>query len=761
MSARAPPALPVDPVAALQCLDAAGAVPYPLVPLSVSEFEQASLRVHVSDPATVLVCSSGLVVAALPIQHARFMRFKCLELWGRRTRPLPGPFTSERPKCAPTRFWEADVAATVAAWCVLSPASIRNPPPSFRGDSHTFMDYCHHYEAPLLRGALLPARPGPLPLLSPATSAYTNVEHLGSPLHAAAFDVLHHPQALTFANSIRVGFHLHFAAPSSARGAPDFHSSTRVQVPGTEAAVEVELASGAFLPVPQCCPTPLRFAPLFAVPKSETTARLVSDFSFGGPTSLNSVTHVGSIPRSRLAKFPDVIARLQHMKRACPGRRVVMAKLDVTRAYRCLGLPVRDMFATAHNLREGPVVNARVMIGARTGGDAMSPGVSMSVDLLNAMGIAAFSFIDDVLIMVYEDLMPAALAAALGIWKAMGFPLNVSKFEAEGRPTTRIVFLGLLLDSEAMTLSVPEQYRAKLVTRVLSLLSTSKSVCPRMLASVAGSLQSVAAVVPFGRVFLHNLYPRGGITPALSVMEADLVWWLEVLRSEQLEMSFSNDLSLRRVLRVASDASGSGFGAVCPELVSFFSGCWSPDVRRASTTAQWECLMALYVLSVYGPVLPPGSILHLFSDSSATVSVMSRQKCADPTLFSILRCVSLLQLRLGVNLQVSHIPGVVNSLADYASRFDRMPASSSLARVHLRMPLLQLGNSLLLRLLSAPSLEAVLTELRPPCSASTARTASGHLLPLCPLISSSSRLPMESYGADFSMCAPTSSPIAQ
>ena len=516
---------------------------------------------------------------------------------------------------------------------------------------------------------------------------------------------------------------------------------------------------GGLIPVPAHNPVPLRYNPYFGTPKPNGSTRLVADFSNGPDYPLNSTTDVGSITRSDLAKFPRSMGRIQHLSSLHPNRPISMVKLDVKNAYRNVGLPVRDMHATAHRVGSVSYVNARAMIGAQLAGDIMSPGVSVLCYQLAEEDIFAISYIDDVLIIAYSDQIDAHVARALELWHSLGWPLNEPKFLLEGQPSPRIVFLGLLLDASTMTLSVPTLYRLKLLSRIQVLLSSPEPLCSRALKSIAGSLQHVAVVVPFGRAFVRSLHPRAHAAPSLASVSDDLLWWAHVLQSEVPPVCFNPDTSSRPILRIASDASGSGFAAVCPSLSSFFSGLWPADVRRSSSTAHWECLMALFVVHTYGPLLPHGSILHLFSDSSATVAVFTRQSCRDPTLLAILRVTSLLQLHLGVTLVVSHIPGAINCLADHASRHNSLPVACPFRRQLLPLPLLTLGFNLLMQLPLAPNTALSFLPLPPIFSPSTAPPELGHLLPPSALTLWSNSLQLPGHAGDFTTWHSSSSPL--
>ena len=154
----------------------------------------------------------------------------------------------------------------------------------------------------------------------------------------------------------------------------------------------------------------------------------------------------------------------------------------------------------------------------------------------------------------------------MGWTEWLGFP--VAKEKVEG-PTTKLTFLGIEIDAEALILRLPEE---KLVA-LRSLLTSCKGrrwCLKSELQSLAGKLQHACEVVRPGRSFLRQVFElMKGVhhdhhhIRLNSAMRSDLAWW-------DLFLDSWNGISMLHPARLSvpdreiyTDASGGfGFGAI-------------------------------------------------------------------------------------------------------------------------------------------------------------------------------------------------------
>ena len=255
-------------------------------------------------------------------------------------------------------------------------------------------------------------------------------------------------------------------------------------------------------------------------------------------------------------------------------------------------------------------------------------------------------------------------------------------------------FLGIQLDSVAMTLSCTPERVAEL-TSLLQSLRQQHRITRKHLESLIGKLSFAALVLPGARPFLRRMLDtlqactskRRSATVRIDPgFRADVRFWLEHLSDwngkEVWRSSRSSPFSF------ASDASLDGFGfhlesvpqpcsietAAWPhsyQLGATFSGSYSPkhaDFHRSHTQITWcELLAVVAAASTYAPLLRNQSLVF-FVDNSTDVHIINRQATKSRALAGLLRLLYAIALRYNLTVKAVHRPGVDNTLADFLSR---------------------------------------------------------------------------------------------
>ena len=187
---------------------------------------------------------------------------------------------------------------------------------------------------------------------------------------------------------------------------------------------------------------------------------------------------------------------------------------------------------------------------------------------------SAIHYLDDFLLTGSETSCAESLDLALAVCSDLGMPVAEEKLEG---PATRITFLGIVIDTELLQLSLPGEKLACL-RALLAAWRQKRSATKRELLSLIGHLQHAASIVKPGRSFLRHLIDLASTVRKLhhhvhlrGPFRSDLTWW-------ELFVERWNDLSLIAPalppLSFVSDASGSwGRGAVgLPGRRGGFSG---------------------------------------------------------------------------------------------------------------------------------------------------------------------------------------------
>jgi len=681
----------------------------------------AGIHQHPYDADVCVVVRQHVPIAALPLRTARRLRADVIARWSR---------------AAPcTRVNENDVASEILAVCLAAPPSstradavptldsiVANSPARgrrFLGDTHVFAPWGTLFEPGFLRPATLPRSLLTMtsPLVhskaylaantDPSTSAYAPIDAYGlsvdADAHRRLLGTIDHPLACQLVNCLRFGFPL-LATPPLTTSTVTYPPAPLDCCPAAVAAADADIARGGIADVIDWPgTTPTRISPLFHRPKGDSDVRAIPDMSAGYP-SVNACTRRNGLPPPRLVTWPRIARRILYMRGLRPGVPLRVAKVDLRHAYRHLGIPLRDRWMTLHRLHSHGgrlVCHQALPFGACASCQHMAAASAAVEDLLAAQSsIFAPVFIDDSLVVAFEDTMDADLRVVFQTWADLGWSVNMTKFERDGRPASCMDFLGVALDVNACTASVTADRMVKLIALVDSLLVPDpRAPTPRQYAALAGKLGFVASVIPFGRTFVTPIHVAASSPPSTVISDdvtVALQWWRVALPELNGVATFRapprDDAS---VTHVYTDASGSGFGVWAPTIGdngSYCSGVWSTDERRETSTAHWELAAIVIAVCVIGPRTLNGDII-IHSDSSASVAAMRRHSARDPQLHRLINFCALLQLRLKVTITVQHIKGIHNDVADALSRHNRIPdhlAAATRLPVPFRRPVLAL-----------------------------------------------------------------------
>ena len=202
--------------------------------------------------------------------------------------------------------------------------------------------------------------------------------------------------------------------------------------------------------------------------------------------------------------------------------------------------------------------------------------------LLRSQGLRMVVFLDDILLMASsKELIGQHLTLLVSWLEELGFIINKDKSVME--PGHQIEFLGLTVNSNTMSLSVPQDKIAKVQKECRHMLDRG-AASARELSHLIGLLSSlIRAVLPaplhyraLQRLKHQALTSLGSWDLQVSLnssSQRDLVFWVSQLKEH-------NGRSLEfpvATMIISSDASKSGWGAY--SSISSVVGHWSPAER--------------------------------------------------------------------------------------------------------------------------------------------------------------------------------------
>jgi len=471
----------------------------------------------------------------------------------------------------------------------------------------------------------------------------------------------------------KFGFKLAYGGDRAQRDSGNLKSITNLKTQAFEKLnKEVKLGriAGPFesRPIPN-----LIVSPIGLVPKSEPGKyRLIQHLSFPEGTSINDGID-RDMCKVQYTSF-DVAVGLV----VAAGKGALMAKADIESAFRLLPVHPSDFQLLGIQLDGQFFVDKALPMGA-----SCSPAhferfstflewVTMETTHSSSM----CHYIDDVFVCGMKgDRGPQSCIALLDgfrkICRKFGVPLAEEKTVG---PTTKIVFLGLQIDSIEQTVSIPQNKLVSVKAKVQHALQSEKLTL-REIQSLIGSLQFVCKAVSPGRAFLRRLIGLtcGVTSPHVKLTitngaKCDLRMWLVFLESfngvsiipDQFWFG-SEDLSL------FTDACKTvGFAGYFEG--KWFNGRWPEGVSSSSSIAWLEFFPVVAAIALWGHMLK-GKRIILRSDNQTVVSIINKQTSRCSKIMKLVRFFVLQCIKNNVAFCSRHVPGKINIIADALSRF--------------------------------------------------------------------------------------------
>ncbi|VDC07992.1 unnamed protein product [Peniophora sp. CBMAI 1063] len=427
--------------------------------------------------------------------------------------------------------------------------------------------------------------------------------------------------------------------------------------------------------------------PVHVVPKQSGKLRLVVDHS-AGDDSPNSF-----IPKHDVHVKLDTVRDLMHNllvhRRRSGNKPVWIFKSDVSQAYRRMPIHPLAQLRQIVTIDGERSVDRCNNFGGRGSGTVfcsfMALVVWIAVNVYKIEGLLAyiddcFGFDDSEELEYYEPYdtrYPPKQVALLRLWDALGIPHEKEKQEY-GRSQ---VVTGLEVDSARLTVKLPDDKRIALVQAVRAFISEAPRRQRRLVEweRIIGWMNWAVTVAPLLRPALTPGYDKIGGKHQRNAriylnaeVKRDFAWFADVFESwDGLHAAEARIWTPDQAdLSIFCDACMSGLGFWTPNVNRGFAGGLPelpPGVSGPDTIYWYEAICVLRALAWAVSLPNPPRRLAIFTDNLNTVQVFNSLK-AHGEYNSILLLAARLRIESRVDLRVSHIPGVDNSIADALSR---------------------------------------------------------------------------------------------
>ena len=294
------------------------------------------------------------------------------------------------------------------------------------------------------------------------------------------------------------------------------------------------------------------------------------------------------------------------------------------------------------------------------------------ISSLRSSGLNITHYLDDILLISDSyDLCLQQCQFTLDLLRSLGFVINVEKSCL--LPVQRITHLGVIWDTQNMSVSLPEEKLLSIQRLATSCLKAPSSL--RTLASLLGKMVSTSfcfklAPLHYRRFQLNFLSAlshshdwEDSHVPSRNARR-DFSWWIEADLSSITPVSIASP-SFDMSVQVDSSLTGWGFQFSSGEMGS---GSWSVS-QQPSHHINFLELKAIFLTINNSLSFVEGKNLLIESDSKSAVAYINRigGSCSRNLCFLALELWELC-LSHNINILAVHIPGKNNSSADYLSR---------------------------------------------------------------------------------------------
>ena len=476
-------------------------------------------------------------------------------------------------------------------------------------------------------------------------------------------------------NGFSYGFPLYYMGTRYPRDAKNLKSANS-QPDIVRQKIQTEIDAGRVTDPFDQHPFPnLRVSPLGLVPKKEAGSfRLIHHLSFPAGDSVNDFIDP-KLCSVEYTSFDAAVHMVQDLGQDC-----LLGKSDIKNAFRLLPVSPIDFDQLGYYFEEKYYFDKAMPFGCSISchtWEDFATFLEFSVSRDSSVG-RLLHYLDDYLFGGKKGTNHCA--CIMSVFKdkmnSLGVPIALDKTEG---PTTKLIFLGLELDSEDMVVRIPLSKLVEIKQKINDLLGRKKCTL-RQMQSLIGSLNFACRAILPGRPFCRRLINAiCGLTQPhhhlriTENMKKDLHLWLQFFRDFNGVSVFHDRLWVANEdIQLFTDSSGCanlGFGAYFGEKWTY--GPWPPAwVDRGITEdiTVLELFPLLVSLYIWGNDLRNKKILFRV-DNLAVVHIVNSMTSKSDHVMTILRAFTLKCLELNIAVKTQHLSGCFNQAADALSRF--------------------------------------------------------------------------------------------
>ena len=276
--------------------------------------------------------------------------------------------------------------------------------------------------------------------------------------------------------------------------------------------------------------------------------------------------------------------------------------------------------------------------------------------MLAAQGIKAYMYLDDLILLSNRSEAHEHYQRERELLQELALPEAREKSQP---PATVVKWLGVVIDTVEMSLSIPKEKIDEVIAHVTRYVK-ARSMSKKQLQSVLGQLLHVAKCVRPARLFVSRLLDalRGAKGKFINVsadMRADFRWFLEFCRDWNGKAYVPSPTPSKEIY---VDACLSGIGAT--DGGQPYAGQVAPIHDGAANITELEAANVIVALHTLLSMADSGSHVRVHCDNQAAVTVLQTGRGKNKILIDCARAAWMIQAVLHVELSYVHVPGIEN-----------------------------------------------------------------------------------------------------
>jgi len=423
-----------------------------------------------------------------------------------------------------------------------------------------------------------------------------------------------------------------------------------------------------------------RCSPLKTVEKKGNPGkfRIIHHLSHPHHRSINSSTLDWPC---HLARFEQAAGFVRKLGRGC-----YMAKLDIKAAYRAVPIRPADWPLMGMCWAGRYYFHCTLPFGLRSSCHlweryaTAAQWIAMHYLLIQYI----LHYVDDFFIAARaQDDCARHLQQFLHLLQQLGLPVAEDK---TAEPNTRMAFLGIVIDSTAMTVSL-DALRLENIRTMLRTWDGRQTCSLRQLQSLIGTLSWACMVVRHGRTFIQHMQDIAAtyatiravrdesLIPLSADFHADVHWWPQFM-SDWNGISLLWDeqwMETSDILQPHTDACNDGYAAVVGR--EWFHQRWTPEQQLAARDASmardsmpWKELYAIVAAAAtWGHQWARKKVIF-WTDCQPVVQALQKGASRTRRMMQLIRILHHHAATHSFVYTVKHIAGVHNTTADELSR---------------------------------------------------------------------------------------------